>query len=91
VKLELDRDGFASETPILVDTSANRVAFSVENRTGTAHITVLKLSLPSTGYVVRQDGRPVSLRAADDPDYPLRAELSMSNRTTKVEVAISAR
>jgi hypothetical protein len=32
VKLELDRDGFAAEVPIVLEKAANRIAFAVENR-----------------------------------------------------------
>ena len=87
VKLELDRDGFASEQPIALDTAVNRIAFSVENRTGTAHATVLKLALPSNAtYAVRQDGKPVMLRAARDWDYPWLVDLAMTKGSTKVQL-----
>ncbi|HEY9228082.1 MAG TPA: DUF5695 domain-containing protein, partial [Gemmatimonadaceae bacterium] len=85
VKVELDRDGFASEAPIMLDKTANRLAFTVENRTGTTHATTLALSLPST-YVVLQDGKPLTLRPTDDWDYASRVELALSGPTTKVEI-----
>jgi len=87
VKLELERDGFAAEGPIVLDKAANRIAFTVENRTGTSHATTLKLALaPGATYTVQQDGRPVPLRAAQDWDYPWRADLAITSGGAKIEV-----
>jgi hypothetical protein len=92
VKLELDRDGFAADAVITLDKLANRIAFTVENRTATPHTTVLKLSFPiGAGYAVLQDGKPVSLTQADDWDYPWRADLQITAATTKIEMVRSRR
>ena len=48
VKLELDRDGFAADSEIVVEKKLDRIAFAVENRTGTTHVTELSLSFPSS-------------------------------------------
>ena len=85
-KLELERDGFAAERPITLDKSANRMAFTVENRTRTTHTTTLKLSLPFSAYAVLQDGKPLTLRPADDWDYPSRVDLRLTGQPTKVEI-----
>ena len=87
VKLELDRDGFVREGAIALDKRATRIMFNVENRTGNAHTTVLKLALPSSAtYAVLQDGKPLTLQQTDDWDYPSRVDLSMKGPATKVEV-----
>jgi hypothetical protein len=87
VKLALDRDGFASEAPIVLDSGANRIAFTVENRTGTPHVTTLEVAIPlGATYAVVQDGKPLMLRSTSDPDYPWRVELAMTTGPTTVEV-----
>lgn len=76
LKIELGRDGFAVNGDIVVDKSLNSVAFTIENRTGTAHTTSLKLAMPANiRYTLTVDGKPVAITRADDPDYPWRAEL----------------
>lgn len=87
LKIELDRDGFAAGGAISLDKGANALAFTVENRTGTSHLTMLKLSFPAnSSYTVMQDGKPAPRRQVDDWDYPWRADLSMSGPTTRIEV-----
>ncbi len=85
--LEVDRDGFAEGQPIQVDKGLDRVALTLENRTGTAHSTELSISMPyGTVYVLTQDGRPVPLERNTSWDYPWRAELSMTSGPTRIEL-----
>jgi hypothetical protein len=57
--LELDHDGFASERPVIVSDSLDRVEFVVENRGGGSHETGLAIAgLPAGSYRVTVDGRP---------------------------------
>jgi len=84
VKVELERDGFASDGMITLDKTANHVAFIVENRTGTPHTTALRLS---ARYTVVANGRPVALTPTGDWDYPWRADISMTGASTRVTLA----
>jgi hypothetical protein len=87
LKLELDRDGFAAESAITMDKSARTIAFTIENRTGNAHTTTVRLSVPvNTTYELRQDGKVVPLAQTGDWDYPWTAKLTMGGATTKVEL-----
>jgi len=86
-KLELGRDGFAAEGMIVMDKNLDRLAFTVENRTGDVHRTAVRLSLPAhTAYELLQDGRPVPLVLTGDWDYPWRAELEVGTKGAKVEL-----
>jgi len=84
VKVELERDGFASDGMITLDKTANHIAFIVENRTGTPHTTALRLS---ARYTVVANGRPVALTPTGDWDYPWRADISMTGASTRVTLA----
>ena len=72
-KIELVRDGFDAKSDIILDKSLKSVAFSIENRTGGAHVTVVKLALPANSHMtLTVDGKPVELKRVDDPDYRAR-------------------
>lgn len=87
LKLELDRDGFDAKSDIIVDKALGSISFSLENRTATAHATGLRLSLPvNSHYLLTVDGKTVPLVATGNPDYPWRAELSVSLAGAKVEM-----
>jgi hypothetical protein len=59
--LELDRDGFAPEQAVVVDDALERMAFTVENRSGTAHETGLDIAgLPPGDFKVTLDGKKVA-------------------------------
>lgn len=86
-KLELGRDGFAADGRIVMGKNLDKIAFSVENRTGDAHRTTMRLSFPAhTMYQLVQDGRPVPLSPSDDWDYPWRAELEVGAKGAEVEL-----
>jgi len=42
--LELDRDGFAKDEPIVIDTSGNTIGIAIENRSGDIHSTTITLT-----------------------------------------------
>ena len=46
--LELDRDGFAKDRPIVIDTAARTIEFEIENRSGDTHTTTLTLKKGET-------------------------------------------
>lgn len=90
--IELDRDGFAEGEPVEVDERLDRIAFTLESRTGDAHRTELSLSLPyGSGYALLQDGRPVELLRTTRWDHPWRAVLSMTGGSTRLELVRRAR
>jgi hypothetical protein len=91
-KLELERDGFAAGRTIAMDKSLRSMKFTIENRTGNAHGTGMRLSLPvNSGYTLTQDGAPVALTRTGNPDYPWRAELKFSRSATDMTVALTRR
>lgn len=87
LKIELDRDGFAAEQPILTDKSLNKITFTLEDRTGDEHMTGLWLSSPAgSSCTVLQDGNKIELSPTHDWDYPLRAELKVTPQLSKIEI-----
>ena len=87
MKVELERDGFASDGDISVDKSLETISFTVENRTGNAHRTGIRLSFPvNADYVVTTGGTAVPLVATGNPDYPWRVDVSVSEGGVVVEL-----
>lgn len=86
LRLALDRDGFAAERPIVVDTTGRRTTFTIENRTHDTHATTLRLALPAGQYVLTAGGRPLPLAQVDDADYPWRASVEVGPGGTAVEL-----
>ncbi len=86
LRLELDRDGFAAGALVELDRALDRLRFTVENRTGDAHRTALRLALPGAGYELRVDGRPVDLRPTGDWEYPVQANLDVAAPSIAVEI-----
>jgi hypothetical protein len=86
-RIELDRDGFEAGAPVMLDRDLRRVAFTVENRTGDRHTTVLAFAPPGDGrWEMRVDGRRVALQPNASADYPLRAEFAMGPGAARVEM-----
>jgi hypothetical protein len=57
----LDHDGYAKEQPIILDDGFARIQFTLENRTGRAHDTGLRISgLPEGAYAFATGGRIVT-------------------------------
>ena len=87
LKIELERDGFTSEAPILVDKNLGTIAFTMENRTGTSHRTGIRMSLPvNSRYELVHDGKVVPLVQTGNWDYPWRAEIAVGTAATKIEL-----
>ena len=84
----MDPQGDAAESPIAFDKTLTRVAFTLENRAGDAHTTVLAMASPGAGdrWEIREDGRRIEVKPDANSEYPLRAELPMSTRPAKVEM-----
>ena len=79
LKLALDRDNFAKDGRITVEKSLRHIAWTLENATGDAHTTVIRLSLPvNAHYELQQDGKAVPLVQTGDWDYPLKAALTIA-------------
>lgn len=88
LKIELERDGFDAKSDIILDKSLKSVAFTIENRTGGAHTTSIKLALPvNARYTLTVDGQAVAITRVDDPDYPWRAAVRMSGATAAIRIA----
>ena len=85
-RLELDRDGFAAGAPIVFDHDLRSFSFTLENRTGDTHRTVLRLSLPKGTWQVRVDNRTMPVRSTGDWEYPLQADLAVTTQTRTVRV-----
>ena len=65
LRVELDRDGFAAEKPIVTDSAFSRIRMTVENRTGDGHRSRLTLApAGGAGYTVIWDGKTVGTAAA---------------------------
>lgn len=87
LKVELERDGFASTGDISVDKSLGTVSFTVENRTGDAHRTGIRLSFPANAdYTVTAGGTAVPPVATGNPDYPWRVDVPVSGGGVVVEL-----
>ncbi len=92
MKIELERDGFAADDPIVLDTAIGKIAFSVENRTGNVHDAGVRLGFPlNTQYELRQDGHGVPLQQTGDWTYPWRAVIKMTGASSKIELVRTAR
>ncbi|MCF7975786.1 MAG: hypothetical protein K9N55_18355 [Phycisphaerae bacterium] len=88
-KLELDRDGFEPESDIVMDKHLNKITFLLENRTGEAHTTSLRLSIhPAAAYEVLQDGQKIPLTETGLWDYPWQADLTMAEQPCKIEITL---
>jgi hypothetical protein len=87
LKIELGRDGFMPELPILLDKRLHRIRFRLENRTKDQHVTGLKLSIrPSVAYYVLQDGNKVPLTKTGNWDYPWQANLNINETSSQIEI-----
>jgi hypothetical protein len=71
-----------------LDQTLTRVAFTLENRTGDAHTTVLAIASPSAAdrWEIRVDGRHVTITPNASTDYPLRADIPMGTGSARVEM-----
>jgi hypothetical protein len=87
LKLELERDGFASEAAIAMDKALKKIRFTIENRSADTHKTGLLISIPvHAKYALVQDDKPVPLVRTGNWDFPWRAELAISGPAAKIEL-----
>ena len=70
-----------------MDKALAAITFRLENRTGTAHTTGVRLSLPvNARYTLTADRKTVPLVATGNPDYPWRAEVPVSGAGADVQI-----
>lgn len=83
----LDQDGFAAEKPVIVDTDLSRLRFTLENRTGDAHATTLRIAGLAPGrYDLWLDGqRALAIVARGDEWATVTFGLSAAE-TLQVEI-----
>ena len=85
--VELERDGFAAEKPVEVGKGMEGFSFTLENRTGDAHDTEIRLWLPyGTDYQLLQDGAPVEMGPSGNWDYPWRGTLQVTGVSTNIQL-----
>ena len=84
LKLELDRDGFAAGKPIAADADFARFQAEIENRTGDAHATLLKVSpVGGRSYDVILDGKKIAtVKPGTEADVPLK----ISKPTARLDI-----
>lgn len=88
-KVELSRDGFAPETPIVLDKDLNRIRFTLENRTLDKHVSELRFSANfRRQYEIMQDGKKIELIKNDNWDYPYSVELTMDTKPSDIEIVL---
>jgi len=86
-KIELDRDGFVPELPIVLDKQLSQISFTLENRTKDQHVTDLTFSIhPSVAYDVLQDGQKVAVTKTGKWGYPWQAKLRMNGKPSIIEI-----
>ena len=84
LRLELDRDGFAQGKPVATDKNLNRIRWTLENRTGDTHTTVLAVDLVGkTSYAVYQEGRKIGEAS---PGAHSSIALKVSRASTTLEL-----
>ena len=88
LKMELERDGFDKAQDLVIDKTLGAITFRLENRTGDAHATGLRLALPANArYTLTVGGTAVPLQATDQPDYPWRAEIPLGPAGASVQLS----
>ncbi len=83
--LSLDHDGFAAEKQIIVTPALDKVTFTLENRGGGSHTSILTVTTPEgTEPVVTVDGKKVKAVKTGATAY--EAVISVSKPTHKITV-----
>lgn len=83
--LSLDHDGFAAEKQIIVTPALDKVSFTLENRGGGSHTSILTVTTPEgTEPVVTVDGKKVKAVKTGATAY--EAVISVSKPTHKITV-----
>ena len=84
LKVELDRDGFEAGQPLVMDKALKRLRFTIENRTGDAHTTGLRISAPAgNGYAILLDGKKVGTAG---PGSETTIGLKITKAQSKLEI-----
>jgi hypothetical protein len=84
LQIVLDRDGFAAGQPITTDKSLTQIRWTLENRTGDAHTTLLKISpTGKASYAVLQEGKRIGIAS---PGAESVIELKISKPSTVIEL-----
>lgn len=84
-RAEFSRDGFADARPVVIDRALKSVSFSVENRTGDAHATTIRLSFPAgTSWEARVNGKGVPIMPVGTGDYPASLTIEVGTGSTNV-------
>jgi hypothetical protein len=84
LRIELDRDGFAAGQPLVTDKNLTRIRCTLENRTGDAHTTLLKVApTGKASYAVIQEGQRIGVAK---PEAESVFELKISKPSTVVEL-----
>jgi hypothetical protein len=87
LRLEFERDGFAAGAPVTFDRRLAKVSFQVENSTGVAHRSGLRLQVTAgERYELRVAGRLVPLQPTGHFDYPFRAEFELAPGGSSAEL-----
>ncbi len=89
VGVELERDGFSSNDPILISKAGDKMEFLIENRTNNEHNTRLIIDAAKSGeWVVKLDGTEVRGIAGNGKTmYPLH----VTSAGHKIELERSAK
>jgi hypothetical protein len=70
-----------------MDKTLDRIALTVETRTGKGHRTGIRLAIPShSSYTLLQDGKPVALELTGDWDCPWRASVALDGPSRRLEL-----
>ena len=93
VHILLDRDGFAKDKAIVFDDGLRGVKFTLENRAGTAHETVVRIAgLPPGGYTVKsksERSQKVSLEGSAEAIF--RVPVTESGTVVEIRRAASGK
>ncbi len=87
LKIELERDGFAANEAIIMNTDLSKIFFTLENRSADVHRCGVVLSVPAGMQVtIVRDGKSIAVSKSDDWDYPWRAEIEMGAEPCRIEI-----
>jgi hypothetical protein len=85
--IALDRDGFLVEEAVHINKTLDRIQFTLENRSGNSHKTILNLfSLTASGMEVVVDRKELDVRRTGKTSWLV--EIPVSLNTLNVEIVI---
>jgi hypothetical protein len=59
IDIELNRDGFAKDRPVIIEPSGKTLQFALENRTGDAHASQINIAGLTGNYEVKLNGKTI--------------------------------